>query len=137
MTMVLPHSADARYKINSKMKSGVYTIGLDEDVHDRKKAMKGTVKFEVYCDVEYDKAGNFVGAATLVETMASNQYWTNYYNRYTFTGDYNSPNKANTARVWAAGTRNYASIVAVKKFNSIFKHSVGVIQTRWNSNTPG
>ena len=117
------------YRSDPKMKSGVYEIGLDLDTQNLK-VRKNGIRFK-----EYDKQGNFVGAWTLVQTMAATQGFTNFFNRYTHTSDWNIQT-APWDR-WKAGDQNFASIVSHAKWNSIFKHSGGSIMTRYANNQNG
>jgi len=41
------------------------------------------------------------------------------------------------ANYWKKGTRNLQSRAARDKWNSIFKHSLGIVQTRYANNKPG
>ena len=65
---------------------------------------------------------------TLVQSISRDKRYTNYYNSYTHTSDYMQSGKS--LKSWQQDG-NMNMIVAVEKFNSIFKHSLGTVMTRY------
>jgi len=133
-----PCSCTEIYNTNKGMKSGLYTIFVDKKWHARNNRGDNDITgsgFEVYCDVDYDKSNTFPGVYTLVQTVAANQHWDNYYQNRDRDTDYNPKMGAKWAQA-KTGT-NYASRFGLEKWNSIFKHSLGIVMTRYANHRAG
>ena len=130
-----PCSCTEIYQANSGMKSGMYKISIDKKYGMKYARGDNEIvgDFEVYCDVDYDKTDKYKGAYTLVQTMHGSQLWNNYFNRASKDSDHDPA----LGRKWSSGTRNYASRFGLEKWNSIFKHSLGIVMTRYANNRAG
>ena len=88
--------------------------------------------FKVYCLVGYDDRKNPEGAWTLVRMMRSDESETHPY-------DHRADNWndiGNGPNMWK-GNKNQAFRMARDKYRSVFKHSAGIIQTRYGNNRDG
>jgi len=136
--LFLPCSCTEIYNQDPGMKSGLYKLSVDSKVDESQARGDDKVldnsEFEVYCDVEYDKDSKFKGVYTLVEMIHSGQHWNNYFNYY---GKMEDHATNDMGQKWKANSKNQAKRFGVVKFNSIFKHSLGIVMTRYNHNRAG
>jgi len=125
-----PASCSEIFAGDSSMKSGLYDLVIDRKYSKNRGDNDLYGSFKAYCDVSYNRQTGFKGAWTLVQTIASNQHWNNYYNAMNQNNDY----RPDLGKQWAANNKNRAARLGLEKWNSIFKHSLGVVMTRYANN---
>ena len=102
-----------------------HKIFLDKNGYDLDKIEMDNTGFSVYCDVAYDKSNNVAGAWTLVQMIRNDERHGTPYDQYNRDSDI-----GNGPVQWQNKQWNYAYRIARNKWNSIFKHSAGMINTR-------
>ena len=118
-------------KVNKNAPDGLYTINKDKDVLNLDKDPVSTGTVEVYC-MRYD--GHFW---TLMEIVPKNAH-ANGKSPYDMC-DKTSRHPSADARIgnyWKTNNKNVAARYEVPVFNSVFKHSKGMIMTFFANNAP-